>query len=209
MAKKVAGDTYESIMRKLAEITRQVHQKNGYPYDEEALIRHLQYAVEGKFNTTVTPNSYLQKVDTAVVGSTKKNQTIADSQGVFAYIDADFNNWCLNKPSKNTKKGNLDVYEMQPGKDGDFSTLFGSLGNPDDLVVTQGQAIDFCENNRDKLPQGGYGAFFLIEDENGEKFVACVDVNDSDLGVDIFWFEGDDVWRGEHRHRLVVPQLET
>lgn len=50
MAQKVAGELYESIIRELFEIGRQVHQPGGYPFDLEKLQRFLQRAVEGRFH---------------------------------------------------------------------------------------------------------------------------------------------------------------
>jgi len=49
MAQKVAGELYESIIRELFEIGRQVHQSGGYPFDPEKLQKFLQRAVEGRF----------------------------------------------------------------------------------------------------------------------------------------------------------------
>ena len=49
MATKVAGELYESLTRQLFEIGRQLHQKNGYPFDPVMLQRHLQDAIMGQF----------------------------------------------------------------------------------------------------------------------------------------------------------------
>ena len=49
MATRVAGELYGSIIRQLFEIGRQLHQPSGYPFDLEALKRHLQMAIEGQF----------------------------------------------------------------------------------------------------------------------------------------------------------------
>lgn len=46
----VTGDQYFAITGQLAEITRQIRQPNGYPFDPEMLKKHLQDAVEGKFS---------------------------------------------------------------------------------------------------------------------------------------------------------------
>ncbi|MBU2109724.1 hypothetical protein KKB71_02085, partial [Patescibacteria group bacterium] len=51
MAKKVTGEMYYDLDGQLAEIKRQLRQREGYPYDLEDLRDHLQEAIEGKFNS--------------------------------------------------------------------------------------------------------------------------------------------------------------
>ncbi len=49
MARRVAGELYESITGQLFELGRQLRQPNGYPFDPWQLKLHLQAAVEGRF----------------------------------------------------------------------------------------------------------------------------------------------------------------
>lgn len=49
MATPVSGDLYFDIDGQLLEITRQLRQKGGYPYDPMQLVEHLQAAIEGNF----------------------------------------------------------------------------------------------------------------------------------------------------------------
>lgn len=49
MAKKVEGERYYKIDGQLLEIKRQLRQRNGYPFDIDDLMRHLQAGVEGRF----------------------------------------------------------------------------------------------------------------------------------------------------------------
>lgn len=46
----VTGEQYYDLDGKLGEIKRQLRQRGGYPFDIEALEKHLQDAVEGRFN---------------------------------------------------------------------------------------------------------------------------------------------------------------
>ncbi|MBU2081865.1 hypothetical protein KKH14_00280 [Patescibacteria group bacterium] len=56
MAKQiVAGDLYESLTGQIFEIGRQLRQPNGYPFDPIKLKRHLQDAIEGRFDGVSTP----------------------------------------------------------------------------------------------------------------------------------------------------------
>ena len=47
---KLGENLYDSVTDKFSEIVRQIHDPNGYPFDPEALKRHLQVAIEGRFN---------------------------------------------------------------------------------------------------------------------------------------------------------------
>lgn len=49
MAKKVEGEQYYKVDGQLLEIKRQLRQRNGYPFDIDGLLRHLQAGVEGRF----------------------------------------------------------------------------------------------------------------------------------------------------------------
>ena len=56
MAKQiVAGDLYEGITGQIFEIGRQLRQPNGYPFDPIKLKRHLQDAIEGRFDNVSIP----------------------------------------------------------------------------------------------------------------------------------------------------------
>lgn len=63
MAKKVAGELYEGITGQLFEIGRQLRQPNGYPFDPEKLKRHLQDAIEGRFDQESVGKIYSVSVD--------------------------------------------------------------------------------------------------------------------------------------------------
>jgi len=66
----VAGEMYESITGQLFEIGRQLRQPNGYPFDPEKLKKHLQDAIEGKFDGVASAFpvvvNYDQSVEVAV-----------------------------------------------------------------------------------------------------------------------------------------------
>lgn len=50
MATVVTGDLYESITGQLFELGRQLRQQSGYPFSPVELQRHLQAAIEGRFD---------------------------------------------------------------------------------------------------------------------------------------------------------------
>ena len=53
MATIVAGDKYYKIDGQMLEIKRQLRQREGYPFDVDKLIEHLQRAIEGKLETVI------------------------------------------------------------------------------------------------------------------------------------------------------------
>lgn len=69
MAEQVKDTLYESITAQLFEISRQLHQRIGYPFDARLLARHLQSAIEGRFNNAQPdpPSKVLRFVTTTRV----------------------------------------------------------------------------------------------------------------------------------------------
>lgn len=136
-----------------------------------------------------------------------KNTLIQDERKLFSYIDSDFEYLMLND-TYTAPKIKAEVYEME--KDGTFKDIFTSLdSNIDNLVMTQGQIIDFCKNHGDKLLDTGYGNLFLLKSRK-DYFVADVSVDGGgslEVGVDRFGFAS--VCYASLRHRVVVPQLKT
>lgn len=134
------------------------------------------------------------------IKATEGKKTIARSD-LFSYIDSDFENYGTDKIGNPTEEINLAVLEM--GKDATLAQIFS---DKESMALSQEQILDFCENHRDKLRQDGYATFFLFK--VGEKFfVAYVYVRDDGrLWVCAGRLDDDDVWRAEHRHRVVVPQ---
>jgi hypothetical protein len=135
-----------------------------------------------------------------------KGALISEANDVFkSYIDRDFKNWNLNSKTS-SKETKVNVYEIT--KDGTFEDIFSrfNYNSLDELVMTQGQIIEFCGSHQNELNQD-YSNFFLIK-ENGEYFVVFVRVYPGGLGVDVDRLGRDGVWDGEYRHRVVSPQLD-
>ncbi len=149
-------------------------------------------------------NDYLHYLESTTIAFAKGAVTLAKANDVFnGWVDSDFKNWSTNVPGEDTEKTAVDVYEMT--HDGNYQTLFSSLGDPHKFCLTQGQIKEFCRSHRDLLRQEGYGTFFLFE-VNDELFVAYVDVSAGKLKVYVDRFDYGYVWRADSRHRLVVKQ---
>ena len=155
---------------------------------------------------------YLRHLQTITLAPTKGSATLAKAKKVFTgYLDSDFKNWDTDVSGIDTVETKVDVHEMT--RNGNFQTLFGSLGDPHKLCLTQGQIEEFCRSHRNSLRQEGYGTFFLFE-VKGELFVALVRVVVGGLvrvvvgglGADLNRFGYDYVWRAYDRRRLVVQQ---
>lgn len=97
----------------------------------------------------------------------------------------------------------VNVHEMT--RDGTLKQLFESIGDPHQLVLSQGQIVEFCRNYRDSLRQEGRGTFFLFE-VNGKLLVPFVGVVGGKLEADVHRFDFAGVWCAGSRHRLVVKQ---
>lgn len=147
---------------------------------------------------------YLRHLETIILASTRGSATLAHARGVFTgWLDGDFESWGTNVPGEDTAEAVVDVYEMT--RDGNYRTLFGSLGDPRMLCLSQGQIVEFCRSHRHSLRQEGDGTFFLFE-VNGELFVATVGVDGGALDASVSGFEHGYVWGAGARRRLVVQQ---
>jgi hypothetical protein len=151
-----------------------------------------------------TPKPYLRHLETVSLAPTKGKATLAKAKKVFtAWRSGDFKNWGTDVEGEDTAETKVDVHEMS--RDGNYQTLFGSLGDPRKLCLTQGQIEEFCHSHRDSLRQEGYSTFFLFE-VKGEPFVAHVYVVNGRLEAHVSRFDYDSVWDAGTRHRLVVKQ---
>jgi len=138
-----------------------------------------------------------------IIGSCDGQTTFAQSGDVFkGYLDSDFENWGLDKPGEATEETKVNVYEMA-GEDANYKKMFGSLGSPEDIALTQHQAIEFINKYPKHLRQGGYATFFLFQ-VDGKFFVASVCVKSYGLVVIVFKFGFDFVWDAGRRLRLVA-----
>lgn len=139
------------------------------------------------------------------------SETIAKAKETFpGFIDSNFVEWDIDKNggAAATDAARVKVYEMNPEKraKATFAEMFESLGEPDELVLTQGQIIGFCEQHRDLLRSDGCATFFLFR-VGDESFVAHVRVDSDGLRVYVDRFGLDYRWYAVSRHRLVAPQL--
>ncbi|MFA5888673.1 MAG: hypothetical protein WCW47_01200 [Candidatus Paceibacterota bacterium] len=144
--------------------------------------------------------------ETLTISACKGKRTIAKAKTVFrGYIDPDFVNYGLDVEGVATPNTDVEVHELV--RNGKFVDIYANVGVPlDNLVMTQGQVISFCETHQDWLRMDGYGTFFLVKKDN-EFFVASVRVCPFGLHVRAHRLSLDHVWDGEDRHRFVFPQL--
>lgn len=145
----------------------------------------------------------MKQIEKIKLGATKGNKTIARANDVFTgYIDNDFKKWNTDIIGKNTIEMEMVVCELT--EDATFKQMFTK---PEEMVMTQGQIIEFCTDQREKLQKGEYATLFLFK-VSDEFFVAHVYVrSDGQLGADVYRFSRERVWGAEYGHRLVLPQL--
>ena len=154
-------------------------------------------------------NSILRLVsgnEPIVICATVGANITASATDVFSwFLYPDFKNCDAQAAGEPTPDTSVEVYERV--KDGDFKTIFGSLGrNLDELCLTQEQIIAFVRDHEKWLRTDGYTTFFLLK-VGGEFFVARMrHARDSGLKADVVNFPYEDKWCGPDHHRVVVPQ---
>ncbi len=211
MAQNVTGKLYESITGQLFEIGRQLRQRGGYPFVAEALQKHLQLAVEGRFLTAldVAKETIVRLISgdqILTIDAVDGTEILADAKDLFSYIDSDFINYNANEKGPATPETSVGVYELT--QNATFSQMFGEL-NKDikKLCLTQHQIKNFVKKYRKWLRAEGYGTFFLFESK-GNFFVADARFDSrGDLSVYVDNLGDFAVGDADVRHRLVVPQL--
>ncbi len=134
------------------------------------------------------------------IPKTDGKETIAKAKEVFSYIDSEFEDWTLDNKQPATKEIKVTVLELLEN-----ATFKGIFTDPNSQVLTQNQILEFIKNHKNQLRQDGYATFFLFK-ENDQLFVASLRVDGGELRVYVYQLEGDHVWFGEFRHRVVVPQ---
>lgn len=134
-------------------------------------------------------------------------ELISNAKKVFRWIDPDFKNWDANESGLATEETPVEVHEMV--EDGMLSQIFNSVsvGDLNQLCLTQHQIISFVVKHKDWLRKDGYGTFFLFQSK-GKFFVASVRFRgDGSLDVNVDLFEDSGVWIADGRPRVVVPKL--
>jgi hypothetical protein len=153
---------------------------------------------------TETVSPYLTHLNTIDLAPTKGRVTIAKAKNVFkGFLDPQFKNFGTDVVVDNAHTSMVDVYVIN--RDGIFSQIFGSLGDPLSLCLTQAQVVEFCRSHRDQLRMSGYSTFFLCKGEV-ELFVASVRVTASQLEVHMGHFGDVTVFDAGYHRRLVVRQ---
>jgi hypothetical protein len=94
----------------------------------------------------VEKQQYLRHLETLTLAPTKGKATLAKAKKVFTgWLGSDFKNWGTDVSGIDTDETKVDVHEMT--RDGNYKTLFGSLGDPRKLCLTQGQIEEFCRSH--------------------------------------------------------------
>ncbi len=120
--------------------------------------------------------------------------SIVSSGSVFAsYVDEDFKELGLDRPGQVTPETGVLIYEVIDNTG--LASIFNSLAkNWDDIVLTQGQIVQFCQ----KYPKWfghGQAALFLIKGRD-EYFAVCVRGGIGGLGAEVVSCEHERPWFG-------------
>ena len=198
---------------KLVELNRVFYDAIGV--NPEATLSALQAISSAKETVepkqTPEPVNILRRIYTnedIVIKASDGKKTLYDAKDVFARRNSAFIDLKLNNKGQATPDTKVEIYELIA--DATFRQMFNSLtSNWDKLVLTQNQIRDFVQEYRSKLHIDGFGAFFLLK-ENNEYLIADVYFRWSDkIIVDVIRLGSPDAWLAHDKYRLVAPQLQV
>ncbi len=201
----VGDDQYRVIDKRIAEIKRQLNQKDGSPLDPDLVIKTLQDII----NRENLKKRYLKLISAdkeIIIDQCDGSKVIDDTEDVFKYIESDFHKWEADEKGPATGETLVGVHEMI--QSGTLSEVFSSISSDmSKLCFTQSQIISFVQNHRSWLKTDESGTFFLFKSKGG-LLVACVYfISDGVLGIIVLGITDDSPWSVEPRHRFVIPQL--
>lgn len=142
---------------------------------------------------------------------------IANEKNVFkSFIDSDFVQWGLNKPSYVTKETKFSIYEVV--QEANLFEMYGSLpGRWDQKIFTQNQILDYCEQFAEYLSGDFAETFFLVKKHSfcpvregkpeDNLIVVHVYAHGDGLGARAGIFNPNIFWGAELKIRLVIPGL--
>lgn len=152
--------------------------------------------------------------------ATDGTETLAQASDVFTgWVDQNFKNLDLDLPGKARSMEQVTVHEMV--KNGTFAGFYDSLGDLNDLRLSQGQIKQFARRHASKLHPRGWSTFFLftredkpVNEDRSNVFVACVRKRQSGgkngkLEAHVRKFLSKEFWLADNRRRFVIPQLKT
>ncbi len=196
MAKKVAGELYESITGQLFEIGRQLRQPNGYPFDPGVLQKYLQNAIEGRFNQVikvVTPDDkILEFVSTVTVSATTKKFVVRDyiqklRKTKNVYTGSNFEKWFFDKTVEPiSSEQELNYHKLT--KNSVDGPIIVELGGEAKVETTLAEMFSFIarqpNGENGVLLTNGYANVFFIRDMDG--VLRAVHCDGCDDGWDLY-----------------------
>ncbi|MBU4353526.1 hypothetical protein KKA18_02415 [Patescibacteria group bacterium] len=186
MAKKVAGELYESITGQLFEIGRQLRQPKGYPFDPGVLQKYLQNAIEGRFNQVikvVTPDDkILEFVSTVTVSATTKKFVVRDyvqklRKTKNVYASSNFEKLFFDKTVEPISEQELNYHKLTKNSvDGPIIDELGGEAKVETTLAEMFSLIALQPNGEDGVSlTNGYANVFYIRDVVGVLRAVCCD----------------------------------
>jgi len=184
MAKKVAGELYESITGQLFEIGRQLRQPKGYPFDPGVLQKYLQNAIEGRFNQVikvVTPDDkILEFVSTVTVSATTKKFVVRDyvqklRKTKNVYASSNFEKLFFDKTVEPISEQELNYHKLTKNSvDGPIIDELGGEAKVETTLAEMFSLIALQPNGEDGVSlTNGYANVFYIRDVVGVLRAVC------------------------------------
>ncbi|MBU4223902.1 hypothetical protein KJ934_01610 [Patescibacteria group bacterium] len=212
MAKKVAGELYESITGQLFEIGRQLRQPKGYPFDPGVLQKYLQNAIEGRFNQVikvVTPDDkILEFVSTVTVSATTKKFVVRDyvqklRKTKNVYASSNFEKLFFDKTVEPISEQELNYHKLTKNSvDGPIIDELGGEAKVETTLAEMFSLIALQPNGEDGVSlTNGYANVFYIRDVVGVLRAVCCYWHDVGWNLSAFsvelpyaWYDGRQVF---------------
>ncbi|PIR97979.1 MAG: hypothetical protein COT89_01875 [Candidatus Colwellbacteria bacterium CG10_big_fil_rev_8_21_14_0_10_42_22] len=193
MAIKVTGGLYESLMRQIAEIMRQIHQPGGYPFDPARLHQGLQRLIEGLMDSAASA-TYPITVDYGL--SVEAMVKAGRYDWVNDYITS--RNFPTKKKGKKQVVVELIHLNRSVSTDDALKELDKMGMRPAELHELLALGQMYPELQRE-FPVVALGSVW--QNPNGNRYVSYLSRDDSERNLYLDWFEVD--WYGFFRFAAV------
>lgn len=171
-----------------------------YSFIEEKVIAAM--------NDAKAKDEFLRPLGAFNVPSYADTRNFADRRKeIKSYFSDNYGKWNLARKQNSLSAGNLDIREMQPGKDGNYQTIWDSFGRPlSEMVVTENRILQImfsedaeCQKIREVLDVRNCWTHFLISvdvDGKTEFFVVLVRLYDDGWDFGLNRLGRANVWHG-------------
>jgi hypothetical protein len=203
---KQSGKFLSVIAENMPEIPAEIMQ--GWIQNPKA----LQKVLKESLMPLEKEEDFLNDLGTYSVSECNETKNLLDHKKDFkSYFSDNYKNWNLAQSQQALKASNLNIKEMKPGKNGNYSKIYNSFNRPlDEMAVTENRIIQilFSKDEESKkirklLDFNNFWTHFLVK-ANEEFFVVSVLLDSDGLNLNVGRFNDVSVWGGGGRYHFVA-----